>query len=132
MAEVYVFSTLAADMDYHVHEPARDGVPPARKHTVHIAGGAGIANKNLITPNGVMTTITTEELSLLEQVPLFKMHKDNGYIKVEMRRADAEKVATDMATDDPSKPLTPADYADGDGQEKTKAVSNSSRKSKKN
>lgn len=129
--KVYVFSTLATPMDYHVYAKAAENMPPVRERTVHIAGGAGIANKHLITPNGVMTEISEEELSLLENHGIFQMHKKNGYIKVERRAADVDKVAADMNPSDPSKPLTPSDFKEDDGDPETLTSETNSTQGKK-
>jgi hypothetical protein len=56
--------------------------------------------------------VTEEALAELEKNPVFNLHKKNGFITVQARRADADKIATDMNAKDKSKPLTPADYLD--------------------
>lgn len=108
---VHVFSTLANDQLYTSYVSSPDGVPVPTSEIL-IRGGAGIANDRLITPQGVHTEVTEEALAELEKNPVFNLHKKNGFISVQSRRADADKVATDMNARDKSKPLTPADYLD--------------------
>lgn len=105
----YVFSTLACDQVYQNYALSEGGVntPTGR---VLIRGGSGIANDRLITPEGVMTVVTEEEMAILEANHGFNTHKKGGFIVVQERQADADKVAADMARNDESKPLTPGDY----------------------
>lgn len=108
---VHVFSTLATDQRYVNYDHNPQGVAQPTSDIL-IKGGAGVANDRLITPDGVATEIPVELVAALEANPVFQIHKKNGYITVRDRKADADKVATDMNGRDPSKPLTPADYQD--------------------
>lgn len=110
----YVYSKMSAAVDFNIFRkggadmPIKDG-----KITIH--GGAGVANKNLITPNGVVTEVTDEELEILNAHPLFIQFKENGYISVEKKKVDVEKVVANMGDKaDPSAPISPADYAGAD------------------
>lgn len=106
----YVFSTLANDQLYRNYaNNAQQGVSIVESEVL-IRGGAGVANDRLITPLGVATEISDAQLALLEANAVFQLHKKNGHIVIRDKRADADKVATDMNARDPSKPLTPADY----------------------
>lgn len=108
---VHVFSTLANDQRYVNYVSSPEGVPTPTSDIL-IKGGAGVANERLITPLGVHTEVTEEALAELEKNPVFAQHKKNGFITVQTRKADADKVATDMNAKDRSRPLTPADYLD--------------------
>jgi hypothetical protein len=108
---MHVFSTLACDQRYTNYTSGPDGIPLPTSDIL-IKGGAGVANDRLITPQGVHTEVTEEALAELEKNPVFNLHKKNGFITVQARRADADKIATDMNAKDKSKPLTPADYLD--------------------
>lgn len=108
---VHVFSTLACDQRYVNYKSNPEGIPLPTSDIL-IKGGAGVANDRLITPQGVHTEIPEEHLAELEKNPVFAKHKKNGFITVQTRRADPDKVATDMNAKDKSKPLTPADYLD--------------------
>lgn len=108
---VHVFSTLANDQRYVNYASNPEGIPLATSDIL-IKGGAGVANDRLITPQGVHTEVTEEAMAELEKNPVFKVHKRNGFITVQARRADPDKVATDMNARDKSKPFTPADYLD--------------------
>ena len=123
MAKRYIFSTLTADQAYTLYEPVSDAekgdslrVPVRRPQKdvnghparVLVKGGHGVANKNLITPKGVMTELDDKQLEMLEQCPSFVKHREAGYIKVESRKQDPEKVAEKMEQKDKSAPKTPA------------------------
>ena len=84
---------------------------PVKQGKITIHGGAGIANKNLITPNGVVTEVTDEEMEFLNSHDTFNQWKKNGFVKVEKKKVDVEKVVANMNDkSDPSAPLAPADF----------------------
>lgn len=106
----YVYSTLSNDNEYRIYEKGGADIPVVKGHVL-IKGGAGIANKNLITPRGVPTEVTKEQLEMLEGNDQFKMHKENGFISVDTKQADADAVAKNMTKKDKSAPKTPEDYS---------------------
>jgi len=110
----YVYSTGSNNVDYCFYKKTND--LPIIERRITILGGANVANKQVVTPMGVATQITDEELRLLEgdpkaQIPphpVFKMHMDAGFLKVDKKKLDIEKViAKDMKLRDGSSPLTP-------------------------
>lgn len=105
----YIYSTLAADTGYAVYAKTNSDLPILEK-TIFIKGGAGVANKNIITPRGVMTEVSQEELALLQDHPVFKMHQENGYVSIDAKAHAVEKVVADMKGRDVSAPLVPEDY----------------------
>lgn len=109
MAKNYVYSTLACDQLYTNWRVSDiTGQDPAHIGHVLVRGGAGIANsRTLVTPQGVVTEVSDDQLALLEQNDDFKRHKVNGYIRVEARAKDLDKVTGDMSAGDKSRPYTP-------------------------
>lgn len=105
----YIYSTLTATNEYRGYTDNKDvkGV----KWSVEIKGGANVASKNLVTPYGVLTIVTDEELVLLQSNTSFKNHVDRGFITVEKKEAKTETVAKNMKNKDTSAPLTPDDFA---------------------
>ncbi len=102
----YVYSTLAASVNYTVYQKqANDMQVPVAN--VLIQGGAGVADSNFVTPQGVVTVITNEQLEILKKVPLFNDHVKAGHIKVQERKVDVEAIVADMNRMDPSAPKTP-------------------------
>jgi hypothetical protein len=105
---LYVYSTLATDMNYTNY--AEGGADlPVPLPAVFIKGGAGVANDRLVTPRGVVTQVTEDELAYLEANQVFQLHKQNGYIMVEKSKLDPEKVAADMTGRDNSAPMVVQD-----------------------
>lgn len=78
---IFVLSTLASTTvyaGYHANDNA--GQLPRVKHSVTIEGGAGVANKNFITPRGVVTAITEEDAAFLKDHKVFRRHADRGFV----------------------------------------------------
>lgn len=97
----YIYSRLSADMKYKIEGYHDDG----SDRFVFVAGKADIPNKHMLTVRGVSTQVDDELIELLKKNPVFNLHVDNGVIHVDKHKADADKVASDMASDD-SRPLT--------------------------
>lgn len=58
------------------------------------------------TPRGRVTEISDEQYAQLKDNHVFQLHKENGFISVENRKEDPEKVATNMEASDKSAPDT--------------------------
>jgi rRNA maturation endonuclease Nob1 len=110
----YVFSTLATDMTYvNWHSPG-EGIPPMEGKHINIRGGAGVARNvragsDIWTPLGDVTEISDEDLALMEQNEVFRLHQKNGFIRVQKKSSEVEKAVADMNRKDNSSPLTEAD-----------------------
>jgi hypothetical protein len=115
----YVFSTLTADQVY-TRTAMGGGDLPQTVAEVFVAGGSNISDKYLRTPIGVMTPVSDEELTILQENQVFKLHQENGFIKVEAKAAAPEKVAADMTTRDQSAPLVEGDFQDLPDDQKPK------------
>lgn len=114
-SKYYIFSTLAGDNVYANHRPGGADLPVQDGDGVLIKGGAGVIDKRLITPQGVMTVVTADELDYLQGNEVFKVHKANGFIVVSEKPADPEAVASaDMTERDPGAQLVPGDFAPGE------------------
>jgi hypothetical protein len=109
MAKHYVFSTIANDQTY-VNWAAGEGGVNTITAEVEVKGGHGVANDRLVTPLGVVTEVSDEQLAQLEQNFVFQMHKKKGFLVVRQKSADPEKISADMNHKDPSAPLTEADF----------------------
>ena len=115
----YVVSTLATNMGYtHYEQGADKGALPREIKTIYIKGGASVAQgaRNataLWTPVGYHTEVSDEDLAFLEQNETFKLHKKNGYMRVDKKNTDIEKAVADMnRVDGESSPKTEADFPD--------------------
>jgi hypothetical protein len=92
-----------------------DGATKIEGRSIFIQGGAGVAQKaktgsDIWTPLGRMTEVSDEDMGLLERNQVFQLHQKNGFIKVQKKSADVEKVVADMNRADKSAPLTEASF----------------------
>lgn len=109
MPSYFVFSTLSNSNIYTAHEKGPADLP-IETGRVFIKGGAGVANKHLITPLGVMTEVDENQMTLLNNNSSFLEHKKRGFITVQSKAHDIEKVVTEMERRDNSAPVIPEDY----------------------
>ncbi len=118
----HVYSTLSANMNYNVYyTPTVPKGQEARRieKTIAIKGGSGVAplgknGRGGETLFGILTTISEEELELLEKDEVFQTHVNNGFISVSRKKLDPEVVIADMELRDDSSPLMPEDNTPGD------------------
>ena len=103
-----VFSTLASDVAYTNHAQG-GGDMPIELPPVVVKGGAGVANDRLVTPRGVATRVTEEQVEYLRQNEIFKLHEKNGFVMVSESAGDPDTVAADMTGRDNSAPIVPQD-----------------------
>ena len=107
--DIYVFSTLSNDQSYVSHEATPAGLQ-VEKGAILVKGGANVANKNIITPRGVATKVTAEQLEQLRANYVFQQHEKNGFITISDKKEDADVVAADMKGRDESAPLVDQDF----------------------
>lgn len=105
----YVYSTLAAPQEYTEWQRKEDG-KTVESRSVHIDGGHGIMNRNFMTPQGVATQVSDDDLAFLQTVNAFNEHVRLGFIAIEARKADEGKVVRNMKSRDGSAQITPDDY----------------------
>ena len=114
MKKYHVYSKMAADVRYNDYIGGGDTLHRIAK-SVLIKGGAGVANKNIITPLGVHTEIDSEDRDMLLKNGIFNLHLESGFVTIESAKEDADLVATNLTEGpDPSAPLTPNDYEGAD------------------
>lgn len=99
MADVYVYSTLSASVQYDI-----DG-----GKQILIAGGANIPDKHFLTPQGVVTKVTAEDLAGLKKNRVFELHHKNGFLRWEDKKQEIEQVVSGMQGADDSAPDTETD-----------------------
>ena len=103
-----IYSTLTADQYYILPKPpiqnAKSVTKPVADFAFLVKGGANITDKRLVTPMGVVTQCTAEELEKLNQIKAFTNHIAGGYIKVEDKERKVEAAAKDMTSKDQSAP----------------------------
>jgi hypothetical protein len=111
----FVYSTATGANKYVEYHPYNKNEASARIKRViaTIAGGANLAPVagNLVTPRGVATQVTDEQLKALMNCEAFKRHMEAGFMHVDdsKERRDPDKVVRDVGMNpkDGSAPLTP-------------------------
>jgi|SRR5271165_5349357 len=122
----YVYSTATCAgtyVDYGPTEPnSKQHAVARRKVTIH--GGHGVAHPtrgpiqgHIHTPRGVVTEVSDEDLEFLMQDKNFQRHMAAGFMRVEKKKYETEKMAADMAEKDGSAPLTPKDFEKSENSE---------------
>ena len=103
-----IYSTLTADQYYILPKPpiqnAKSVTKPVADFAFLVKGGANLTDRRLVTPLGVATQCTDEELEKLKQVKAFANHMAGGYIKVEAKERSVDAAAKDMTPKDQSAP----------------------------
>lgn len=103
--KVYVCSKMASDNAYTTWHPGQKAANdmPRKDRQVLIKGGSGVINRQLVTPHGVVTPITAEELELVRKsCPAFTRHEKAGFLKVlekDPSPKDVKSIAKDMVKD---------------------------------
>lgn len=125
----YVYSTATCPISYvsYLGNASTDiGVIQKRadgsKMAVTINGGHGVATKHLVTPRGVVTEVSDEEMDFLLQDRLFKKHMNAGFMSYDKKEVSPAKKAADMASKDGSAPLVPSDFEEGEASTKETKV----------
>lgn len=118
-----IASTLSCGNDYAIYHKTDSGANPIAK-VVSIKGGANVARRGgesgILTPQGIITTVTDEELEALRQNEDFNLHEKNGFIKVlNQSSTKVEKAVKDMKESDDSAPLKEADFTENGGKRGT-------------
>ena len=109
----FITSRVSASNDYVLEWTSANGMKKA-KRTFHVNGGADVINKKtLLTPSGVITEISDDELEALKKNdPLFCFHLNNNTLVIRGTEKEAEKAKTELEKDKSSQ-LTPEDYENG-------------------
>jgi len=126
----FVYSTLPNGVVYNGYVQTSDTSVPTVNFSVEILGGAGVADKRIVTPQGVVTEVDEDQIAFLLDNELFKLHQKNGYLVVRDKRTDVEAVVADMQRGDASSPMTPHDLI-GDGQDEATEITVEKTKVKK-
>ena len=111
----YVYSTATCGSIYCLYKEGTDKDLGVILHKVEIKGGHGVSTpKTCITPRGVVTMVSDEDLEFLMKNDSFIKHMKAGFLTVDKKEVSPEKKIKDMAQKDGSAPLTPADFATGE------------------
>lgn len=107
----YIYSTHTNPVQYVEYDKSANKNHNVIKRRFIVSGGHGLCNKALITPQGVITRVDSqEEMDWLNSVPAFIEDIKKGFITVTKRKEESEKVVKNMQPKDGSAPKTANDY----------------------
>lgn len=112
----YVYSTATNATAYVEYKPDLDknsGFAEVGKKVI-IHGGHGVATKQFVTPKGVATKVSQEDLDFLLKNKSFQNHMKAGFITYDKSKVDTEKRAANMTKADGASPLTPDDFKESE------------------
>lgn len=119
----YIASTLSTDQAYtDWTRPDVTGSKVARPAAPHrvivVKGKANVTTKHMVIPEGILTSVTDDELEALQKIKAFQDHLARGHLKILAREVAPDKVARDMKDRDESAPLSEAkgDFKKGTGR----------------
>lgn len=123
--QVTVISTKTASSDYGRVMSSGEGDVAKRVNSCIVYGGSNVRGGfggGFVTPRGVGTVLTQEQLKTLVENPVAHKHFKNGFITFEVGKLTNETVAkvaeADLEREDDAAPLTPENVKTG---KKTKA-----------
>lgn len=108
----YICSTVTTHIE--VVQYATDRGPlPAVVRKFNIMGGANLPPKTLVTPKGVLTPISADDLGWLATQPEFLRLKKAGFVEIITSKSedDLDAAVAGMEPKDRCAPKTPADFA---------------------
>src|SRR5277367_4378873 len=100
----YVYSTLTNSTAYAIYKKTDVKQPGVIERTILIKGGSNLATKSLITPLGVASKVSDEDLAILENDYHFQQHVKKGFITYDKRNISVEKAIESMVKRDKSAP----------------------------
>lgn len=109
----HITSTATGGIDFTGYRKvAKDmNIPDGNKVTIH--GGSNVSNKHFVTPRGVVTSVTDDQLEWLKSQELFNRMVKDGFLTITESKVEPEVVLPDMKLQDKSAPKTPHDYEPG-------------------
>lgn len=106
----HVYTTSSTDLAYRKYSDPVKGSLPRVLREITIRGGANVADKHFITPCGVGTEVTDDDVEFLRADPNFQRHEKAGFVMIVGRKLDPEVPVADMEQRDRSAPKRPADF----------------------
>jgi hypothetical protein len=117
----FIYSTHTNPVTYVEYDTESSKNHNIIKRRFTVAGGHGLCNTHFVTPQGVVTRVDRDEdFEWLTSLPAFQKDIKNGFIRIQKRKEDSEKVVKrDMNLKDGSAPKTPDDFTASEGQTHT-------------
>jgi hypothetical protein len=106
----YTLYEKNASREFAVAQKKSDG----KRFVVVINGGHGVANKFVVTPKGVVTQVSDEDMDMLLNDVSFQRHLKAGFMCYDKKEVSPEKMAENMTQKDGSAPITDEDFKTGE------------------
>lgn len=100
LANTQIYTTYAKGVGDNMNIPVK---------SVEIKGGADVTDKQLVSPEGVITFVSDDDLEVLKSNKDFQRHLDGGYINYFKSQPNIDKQA-DKMTKDKSRQVKKSDY----------------------
>ena len=114
MSKNYIYSTCPQDYAFAIYQQLADGSTSPMRYIL-VKGGGSMpvqAGSGFHTPLGVVTEVSDEDLAALKKDWSFNHYVNQGFMRIDSKKIDVEKVAGDMNIDLPSTPASEADILD--------------------
>lgn len=113
----YIYSTASNDTVFPIWIKAAGSAQSIRaaqhERKILIRGKANVINtQSLITPKGVVSEVTDDELAELQKMSAFNASVKAGFYTVEKKKVEVEKVVKDMTKKDKSAQKVKQDFVD--------------------
>ena len=116
----FITSKMAAGVTYAFYTLGANKINSITDE-ITVNGGADVINKrSLMTPSGVVTELTDEQIDKLKTHPLFQEHLKNGAVAIVNTEKDAKKAEKDLE-EDKSSQIKPEDYEKGNTKKEIRA-----------
>jgi hypothetical protein len=109
----YVFSTATTPVSFVEYSPHVANRVPTVKRKVIIKGGANRPTKHLLTPRGIATEVSAEDMDFLSKDVKFQKMVKEGFMTFASDEREIDRVVSDMKAKDNSAPGVAADFVKG-------------------
>ena len=107
----FICSTATASLEI-VQYDSNSGPVPRVVRKVNLLGGANLPPKTLVTPRGVLTPVSAEDLGFLVSNTEFQRLKKAGFVEIVSGKTeeDVDAALAGMQSKDRCAPATPKDF----------------------
>lgn len=107
----YICSTVTSHIEIVKYDTTQGPLPKVVRK-VNIMGGANLPPKTLVTPKGVLTPVSAEDLEFLVASVEFQRQQKAGYMTIIRGKSedDLEAAVSGMQAKDGCAPKTPKDF----------------------
>ena len=107
----YIYSTAPTDYAFAIYQKQPDGSNHAIHH-IFVKGGGSMPSPHGLgfhTPLGVVTEVSDSDLEALKKDWTFNHFVSQGFMTIDSKKVDVDKIAGDMNINVPSAPVSESD-----------------------